>query len=448
MADIKQRIIARDETAAAYASATQRVQQYQGAVKGGASETKALERRAREVAPTMGQLDMALRGSSRGAIDLAANLGKISPQLTSIGSQFALAAAAAYAMKRGLDALGAVSAVKEAFGFDAERPAEKIDRDTKDMEAAIERRRKVRDASRDAMMSRAEREISNPVELSLARVRIDYVADTDAIKDSVEDAEKAVRKAEAELGKARKAAGNIQSEGDREKIRTAEADLARAEADAATAREVSVDKQSAAYDRFRTALQGVRKEFDKTQDSLAKADMEEKIAAAAEAAKRHAEYAERVSAAVAATVGPLRNRAVAREALQGDAGGAQALQQAQAAVANMQTLANNWNQRRDPDARAAARREEREFGRMENRIARAERAEQRGGPMARWQRELLQEQRALKLKADEEENARKAREQEQQLREAVAAKARGDMVSELKIMNRDLTRLLAAAGGD
>jgi hypothetical protein len=124
------------------------------------------------------------------------------------------------------------------------------------------------------------------------------------------------------------------------------------------------------------------------------------------------------------------------------------LQQAQAAVANMQTLANNWNQRRDPDARAAARREEREFGRMENRIARAERAEQRGGPMARWQRELLQEQRALKLKADEEENARKAREQEQQLREAVAAKARGDMVSELKIMNRDLTRLLAAAGGD
>ena len=76
MADIKQKIIASDETSAAYASARKRVNDYSGAVRSSAQQQAAMGAKAANAAEGVGQLRGALNGSTEGMSRMANAAGK------------------------------------------------------------------------------------------------------------------------------------------------------------------------------------------------------------------------------------------------------------------------------------------------------------------------------------------------------------------------------------
>ena len=472
------RLTARDETAAAYSSATRRMDGYGASVRGAGANQQQLAQKTIAQVSASNALTAALNGNTAAFGQAAMSATKYSAGMQGVAIAIAKVAIIAAITKKVMTELGLVTRVKALFtGQDVSEVtgrAEAIEKRTRDVAAAQDRARQASAAAAAARQARIERETGDaPVTRATRTAVAQYEREFEQIAEGIAAAEQRVSEARGKRQQAGISAGWVASESDLKAIREAQAELERAEADAAAAHARSIDQRTAATDKYQAALAEAAKQAQKLNESMSGQQIDDNIQSIEADIANKTGYIDRRDAALAKASSRERLRSMGMDpeptgslaqqqrqarrrpqtlrdlvvnAFGGGEADAQALRERQQAAAGLDQLGALFQARSDPDARAQASAIERERNRTENRLEKARAADARGGPMATWQKEILADSRAI------EEQIRDQRERDQ-LQAAVeaekerkAAEARERLAREFAALAADLKLLLVAAG--
>jgi len=450
MADIKQRIIASDETSAAYASARKRVNDYSGAVRSSAQQQQDMGTKAMQSAESVSHLQGALTGNTAAMARMAGGTSKLIPGIAAIAGPVGVAIAAIAALKVAWTAFGMTTRLKSWFTGkplnDILSFSESVKKAADDYKASIVRMRAARDAAFGQQQARVEvEEDQSPIAKKARMAAIALKQEIEQINREAQDAYQAMGEAAGGVDVAKKAGGLIANEEQLKAIREAESEFARKKADYAAAEERQRTNATTALLKYKAAMQDVAKATEDAKDALAAGEIARQIGNAGEEAKSAAEYIKMADNALAAVGKSKRLGDVLAGGL-GDRGADAALKEKQNQLALIDEQTRLIKARKDPQARAEAWILERERRSTENKIAIAEEQKKLGRPMSKWMTDILEEQKVIKFRADEQKREAAAKLAAQQLKEKQAQAALDKQALSLTNIERDLKRTLQAGG--
>ena len=271
------------------------------------------------------------------------------------------------------------------------------------------------------------------------------------------EAQQRLYEARLRLAVAEKESGLVTGKSDQKKINTARDELARAEADAATAAEIKMMKRAQASEKLAEAMRKAGEQIEKLTIDKLEAQINIKLQVANSEIQNAQEYIDRVVAGRAATrdrrlrdvggdpakgIDPLRVRA-----MQGDKAAADELAKKAIEVGALDQLVASERERTRPGRRSEERAVERERRIIENRLERAQAAQDRGGPLAKWQKELLDQNAGAKFEAAEQRRKLDAQEARDDAHRQALENNGANAVDRLDTIMKNLNTLLQAAGG-
>jgi hypothetical protein len=324
--------------------------------------------------------------------------------------------------------------------------SESVKKAADDYKASADRMR----AARDAAFGKASAEIAveedqSPINQKRLMAELQLKKEMKDIDDQAADAYQAMQEAAGGVDVAKKAGGLIANEEQLKAIREAEAEFARKKADYAAAEDMQRTNATTALLKYKAAMQEVAKASAEANDALAAGEIARQIEQAGFEAKSAAEYIKMADDALAA-VGKSARLGDVLAGAGGDRGAADALKEKQKQLAMIDEQTRLIKMRTDPQERQRRREEESERRKTENRIKLSENAEKRGGPIAKWQRDILEEQKAIKFRAEEQKRLDAAKLAEQQLKDKQAQAALDKQARSLTNIEQDLKRTLQAGG--
>jgi hypothetical protein len=190
---------------------------------------------------------------------------------------------------------------------------------------------------------------------------------------------------------------------------------------------------------------GVKPDGWDAKDALAAGEIARQIGNAEQEAKGAAEYIKMADNALTA-VGKSRRLGDVLAGGLGDRGADAALKEKQAQLAIIDEQTQLIKARTDPQAKADARELERERSRTEKRIKIAEDNKEAGRGLSKSQKALLEEQKVIKFRAEEQKRADAAKLAAEQLKDRLAQESRDKQARSLTNIERDLKRTLQAGG--
>lgn len=449
MADIKQRIIASDETSAAYASARKRVNDYSGAVRAGAANQQMMGAKASRAATEVTHLQSALNGNATAMARMSAGTGKLIPGIAAIAGPIGIAIAAVAALKVAWTAFGMTTRLKSWFSGKPLNEimsfSEAVKKAADDYGANAARM----SAARDAAFGKASAEIAveedqSPMNQKRLMAELQLKKEMAELDQQSADAYQAMQEASGGVDVAKKAAGLIANEEQLKAIREAEAEFARKKADYAAAEDQQRTNATTALLKYKAAMQEVAKATQDAKDALAAGDIARQIANAGDEAKDALEYIKPIEDALAA-VGKSKRLGDVMAGAMGRGPDAE-LKEKQNQLAMLDEQTRLIKARTDPGERQRRRDEEKERRRTENRIDIAKDAEARGGRIMPWQQAILDEQNAIKFRDQEQKRVDAAKLAAEQLKDKQAQAARDKQARSLTNIERDLKRTLQAGG--
>jgi hypothetical protein len=450
MADIKQKIIASDETSAAYASARKRVNDYSGAVRASSTQQREMGMKAMQSAESVNHLQGALNGNATAMARMAGGASKLIPGIAAIAGPVGVAIAAIAALKVAWTAFGLTTRMKSWFSGkpldDIMSFSESVKKAADDYKASADRMR----AARDAAFGKASAEIAveedqSPMNQKRLMAELQLKKEMAEIDEQAADAYQAMQEAAGGVDVANKAGGLIANEEQLKAIREAEAEFARKKADYAAAEEIQRTNAITALLKYKAAMQDVAKASAEANDALAAGEIARQIEQAGFEAKSAAEYIKMADDALAAVGKSKRLGDVLAGGL-GDRGAAAGLKEKQNQLAMIDEQTRLIKARTDPGEKQRRRDEESARRSTERKIGMAEEWEKKGRPLSKWMKDILAEQEVLKFKEAERLREEAAKLAAQQLKDKQAQAALDKQARSLTNIERDLKRTLQAGG--
>jgi hypothetical protein len=324
--------------------------------------------------------------------------------------------------------------------------SESVKKAADDYKASADRMRAARDAAFGKASAKiAVEEDQSPMNQKRLMAELQLKKEMKEIDEQSKDAYQAMQEAAGGVDIAVKAGGLIANEEQLKAIREAEAEFARKKADYAAAEEMQRTNATTALLKYKAAMQDVAKATEDAKDALAAGEIARQIGNAEQEAKGAAEYIKMADNALAAVGKSKRLGDVLAGGL-GDRGADAALKEKQNQLALIDEQTRLIKARTDPQAKAEARELERERSRTEKRIKIAEDNKEAGRGLSKSQKALLEEQKVIKFRADEQKRKDAAILAAQQLKDREAQDARNKQVVSLNNIERDLTKTLQAGG--
>jgi hypothetical protein len=381
---------------------------------------------------------------------MAGGASKLIPGSAAIAGPVGIAIAAIAALKVAWTAFGMTTRLKSWFSGkplnDIMSFSESVKKAADDYKASMDRMRAARDAAFGKQKAQVEvEEDQSPIAKKARMAAIELKQALKDIDDASKDAYQAMQEAAGGVDVAKKAGGLIANEEQLKAIREAEAEFARKKADYASAEEMQRTNATTALLKYKAAMQDVAKATEDAKDALAAGEIARQIGNAEQEAKGAAEYIKMADNALAA-VGKSRRLGDVLAGGLGDRGADAALKEKQNQLAIIDEQTRLIKARTDPQARADARELERERSRTEKRIKIAEENKEAGRGLSKSQKALLEEQKVIKFRAEEQKRADAAKLAAEQLKDRLAQEARDKQVNSLINIERDLQRTLRAGG--
>jgi hypothetical protein len=435
------RLTATDETAGAFDSAKKRQEQYAGAVKTANKAVGDSRKSAADAGAGLDTMRRSMLGAGAAAQGFSGALKGNIGQLDNVGTSLAMMTPKLMKFGLALAAVGVAAQVgKEiAVALGWQSKAEKIEKETKAMDALARRARELADAQSELNKAKASEGMSGPA-ASMATAREEMDREVARQNEAVKDAERKLSEAQ----KKRQAVGFMDETGKKD----ADTAIAEAQKDLSTAQEIAAKKAEIAAIKYKQVIEDTSRALADAKENLSDLSREEENRRLDDAIKDNKLYLESVTQAFEAFKDPrLRKQAMA-----GIAGGAQrgkdaGLEEARQDLAALDQVRDMQRQRNDRDIRMQARQLERDRRGAENEIERAQDREAAKRKLTTREKTLLADIAAVKLKQDREADVRKAEEAAKKQREDDNHdNLRKSRIANEKIVNQ-LTPLLQAAGG-
>jgi len=476
MADLRMRLTADDETAAAFASAEQKQRRFAK----GSNDVAAANGNVRNSMLQAGAAAQGLTGALNGNIgaldNIGTSLGAAAPSLMKFGLALAAVGIAAQSVKALSDATNLGDRIKAMVDgvdvSDIRKATEKAEKAVKDAEALAARQKAGRAAAGERRQAEIEADpTGGPLSRRMAAAQESNRRQLEQIDEAVADARRKESAAREKYNAAVTDAGIVASKEEQARLNQLKDEFDRAKADADAAAASAMDKTAASMAKLAAETREMRKELSDLRTTAATMELDAEISRASTAIANAEQYIERYNNALKG-MQDKRTEAIARvaagntdkrtqeEAIAAMGGGkearaaigdrdkiAEALKQKQGEVAALDVVGQRLAQRRDPEARQQARDLDRERRRVENRIERVQERAGEGRTLGKWEKDLLDDVNTVRAKRGQED-AKRADEEKKRAAEVEKKRMQDDLAQTRLTEIRDTIAKVMQAAGD